>query len=71
MQLDLKASPRYLNRLQKQMFLKKKIADDHTPDLHNKTHYQGGTSILMNNKKQANLSLNLKNTNQGAAHQLD
>jgi hypothetical protein len=50
------------------MFLKRKIAEDHTPDMHAKTHYQGGTTILMNQQGHANLSLNLKNPHQGACH---
>ena len=65
------ASPRFLTRMQKQIFLKRKMATDATPDMHMKTHFKGGTSILMNNEGQAKLSLNLKESQEGPCHQLE
>ena len=40
------------------------MAAEASPDLHTKTHFRGGASILMNQDNEAKLSLNLKGANE-------
>ena len=65
---DLKASPRFINRMQKQIFLKRKMAQEASEELHQKTHFKGGASLLMNQDNEAKLTLHLKNTSDGPTH---